>query len=238
MASNSRTDCFGPPIDFQNDQFSMTNSNDLPPGQRLAGLYAMADTSVLSEDSLVPAVSLAIAGGARIVQYRSKSDDPGLKQWQAVDLLHLCRGLKVPLIINDDLDLAASIGATGVHLGKDDAGVVEARERLGTEAIIGASCYGSLELAEQAWRDGASYVAFGRFFPSSTKPFAVHTEVAILREARERLPLPLCAIGGITISNVESLIEAGADMVAVAQGLFGDGDVKVTASQFARRFNS
>jgi len=203
---------------------------------KLAGLYALADTSVLSEDLLVPAVALAIDGGARVVQYRSKSDDPGLKQWQAVDLLHLCRGLDVPLIINDDLDLAAGIGAAGVHLGKDDAGVVEARERLGADAIVGASCYGSLELAEQAWRDGASYVAFGRFFPSSTKPFAVHTEVAILRAARERVPIPLCAIGGMNTTNAAAVIDVGADMVAVAQGLFGEGDVKVTASQFARLF--
>jgi len=202
----------------------------------LAGLYALADTSVLSEDLLVPAVALAIDGGARVVQYRSKSDDPGLKQWQAVDLLHVCRGLDVPLIINDDLDLAAEVGAAGVHLGKDDATVVEARERLGADAIIGASCYGSLDLAEQAWRDGASYVAFGRFFPSSTKPFAVHTEVAILRDARERIPIPLCAIGGINTSNAAAVIEAGANMVAVAHGLFGEGDVKVTASQFTRLF--
>ena len=202
---------------------------------KLAGLYAMADTSVLSEDLLVPATSLAIDSGARLVQYRSKSDDMALKEWQAVDLLHLCRSLNVPLIINDDIELAASIQADGVHLGKDDSAVAEARERLGDEVIIGASCYGSVPLAEQAWRDGASYVAFGRFFPSSTKPFAVQTEPAILIAARQAMPLPICAIGGITASNAAPLIEAGADMLAVAQGLFG-GDIRVTASQFARLF--
>ena len=202
---------------------------------KLAGLYAMADTSVLSEDLLVPATSLAIGGGARLVQYRSKSDDTALKEWQAVDLLHLCRGLDVPLIINDDIELAATIRADGVHLGKDDMPVAEARARLGDKVIIGASCYGSVALAEQAWKDGASYVAFGRFFPSSTKPFAVQTEPDILVAARQAMPLPICAIGGITTSNAATLAEAGADMLAVAQGLFG-GDVKVTASQFARLF--
>jgi len=169
------------------------------------------------------------------VQYRSKSDDMALKEWQAVDLLHLCRGLNVPLIINDDIELAAQISADGVHLGKDDMPVAEARQRLGGEAIIGASCYGSVALAEQAWKDGASYVAFGRFFPSSTKPFAVQTVPDILRAARQSMPLPICAIGGITTSNAAILVDAGADMLAVAQGLFG-GDIKVTASQFARLF--
>ena len=202
----------------------------------LTGLYAMADTSVLSEALLVPAVSLAIGSGARLVQYRSKSEDMALKEWQAVDLLHLCRGLNVPLIVNDDVDLAAAIHADGVHLGKDDGAVADARARLGDQAIIGASCYGSVALAEQAWKDGASYVAFGRFFPSSTKPFAVQTEPAILLAARQAMPLPICAIGGITTSNAATLGEAGADMLAVAQGLFGGGDVKVTASQFARLF--
>ena len=202
----------------------------------LAGLYAIADTSVLSEDLLVPATSLAIGGGARLVQYRSKSDDAALKEWQAVDLLHLCRGLSIPLIINDDLELAATIGADGVHLGKDDVSVVDARRRIGTEAIIGASCYGSIGLAEQAWRDGASYVAFGRFFPSSTKPFAVQTDAAILRAAKQRVPLPLCAIGGITTSNADALIDAGADLLAVVHGLFGEADVKVAAAQFSRLF--
>lgn len=210
----------------------MTNSDAF----QLAGLYAMADTSVLPEDLLVPATSLAIGSGARLVQYRSKSDDTALKEWQAVDLLHLCRGLNVPLIINDDVELAAAINADGVHLGKDDMTVADARARLGDEVIIGASCYGSVALAEQAWKDGASYVAFGRFFPSSTKPFAVQTEPAILTAAREAMPLPICAIGGITTSNAAALLEAGADMLAVAQGLFGGGDVKVTARQFARLF--
>lgn len=210
----------------------MTNSDAF----QLAGLYAMADTSVLPEDLLIPATSLAIGSGARLVQYRSKSDDTALKEWQAVDLLHLCRGLNVPLIINDDVELAAAINADGVHLGKDDMTVADARARLGDEVIIGASCYGSVALAEQAWKEGASYVAFGRFFPSSTKPFAVQTEPSILTAAREAMPLPICAIGGITTSNAAALLEAGADMLAVAQGLFGGGDVKVTARQFARLF--
>ena len=205
--------------------------------RELYGLYAMADTSVLGEEILVQAVSLALQGGARLVQYRSKADDPGLREWQAVDLLHLCRGMEVPLLVNDDVDLAQRIGAAGVHLGKDDRGVSEARERLGADAIIGASCYGSPGLAEQAWRDGASYVAFGRFFPSSTKPFAVRTEASILGAARQRMPLPMVAIGGITVATGGELVTAGADMLAVARGLFGQADIKAVAGQFARLFD-
>lgn len=200
------------------------------------GLYAVADTSVLGEDAMVPAVGLAIAGGATAVQLRAKDIDPGLLEWLAVDLLHLCRGLEVPLIINDDVDLAQRIGAAGVHLGKDDMAVTEARARLGSEAIIGASCYGSLDNALRARDTGATYVAFGRFFPSSTKPFAVQADPALLTEAKRRLDLPIAAIGGITPANAPRLIEAGADLLAVVQGVFGQRDVRAAARQLAQRF--
>ncbi|CAK0756255.1 Thiamine-phosphate synthase [Gammaproteobacteria bacterium] len=202
----------------------------------LQGLYAIADTSLIPEEQLVEKVGLALYGGARLVQYRDKSDDPGQREWQAIDLLHLCNSFKVPLLINDDVELAARIGAGGVHLGKDDMPVVQARSILGPSAIIGVSCYDDLACAVQAERDGATYVAFGRFFPSHTKPIAIQANPAILTEAKRCLRVPLAAIGGITANNASLLVAAGADLLAVVHGLFAQGDVRVAAAQLARLF--
>jgi thiamine-phosphate pyrophosphorylase len=177
-----------------------------------------------------------LAGGARLVQYRDKTDERSRRRSEALDLLALCRACSVPLIINDDLALAADLGADGVHLGRDDPRLDEARRRLGPEAIIGVSCYNQLERAAAAARAGASYVAFGRFFPSGTKPLAVQAHPDLLREARRTLGLPLVAIGGITPENGGALIEAGADMLAVVGGVFGQADVRAAALAFSRLF--
>jgi len=130
----------------------------------------------------------------------------------------------VPLIVNDDPRLAWDIGADGVHLGQDDPPYEEARALLGPEATLGVSCYNSLDRAVSAQRIGADYVAFGRFFPSKTKPRAKQAPLALLREARRQLSIPIVAIGGITPENGSALIEAGADRVAVIEGVFGQPD--------------
>jgi thiamine-phosphate pyrophosphorylase len=150
--------------------------------------------------------------------------------------LAVCHSAGVPLIVNDDLELAARIGADGVHLGKDDANPREARRRLGPRAIIGVSCYDRLEDALRAQKVGADYAAFGRFFPSSTKPLAVQATPALLSRARERLTLPLVAIGGVTPENGRSLISAGADMLAVVDGVFGQPDIHAAAAAFNNLF--
>jgi thiamine-phosphate pyrophosphorylase len=142
----------------------------------------------------------------------------------------------VPLIINDDVELAVHCGAAGVHLGRDDADLATARARLGTGAIIGVSCYADLERAREAAAAGADYLAFGRFFPSQTKPEAVPADPALLAAARRELDLPLCAIGGITPANAAPLLEAGADLLAVIQGLFGQPDVRAAAARFQALF--
>jgi len=202
----------------------------------LQGLYAIADTSLIPEERLVEKVGLALYGGARLVQYRDKSNDPGQREWQAVDLLHLCNSFRVPLLINDDVELAARIGAAGVHLGQDDMPIAQARALLGPSVIIGASCYDDLSLALQAERDGASYVAFGRFFPSHTKPIAIQANPELLTEAKRYLHVPLAAIGGITPDNAPLLVTSGANLLAVVHGLFAQGDICAAATQFARLF--
>jgi thiamine-phosphate pyrophosphorylase len=200
----------------------------------LSGLYAITDGAGLP--TLATAVESAIRGGARLIQYREKSMDRDRRLGEARSLLELCRGHGVPLIINDDVALAAEIGADGVHLGRDDGRVEGARVQLGPRAVIGVSCYNSMGCAVQAAHEGADYVAFGSFFASGSKPAAVRAPVTLLSEARRRLDIPLCAIGGITPQNGADLVAAGADMLAVIQGLFGATDVNATAKAYSKLF--
>lgn len=202
--------------------------------KKLHGLYAITDGAPLP--ALAAAVEAAVRGGARLVQYREKTADAPRRENEARMLLELSRGHGAALIINDDVELAAAVGADGVHLGKDDGEVSAARVRLGPQAIIGVSCYDSLERALIAARDGADYVAFGSFFASDTKPGAVRVAPALLRQARQKLDIPLCAIGGITPENGGELLEAGADMLAVIRGLFAAPDVESRARAYSALF--
>lgn len=197
------------------------------------GLYAITDSTITPADRMVEAVARAIQGGAVMVQYRDKGHDFARRAWEAQDLVTLCRSLKVPLIINDDVELAAHVGADGVHLGKDDAIVLHARDLLGPDAIIGVSCYDEMARAEHAVEMGADYIAFGSFFPSPTKPGAVRATPELLREAKQRLHVPVVAIGGITPENAPHLVEAGADLLAVISGVFAAPDIRTAAEQYA-----
>ncbi|MDO8890811.1 MAG: thiamine phosphate synthase [Sulfurimicrobium sp.] len=202
---------------------------------RISGLYAITpeqpDTA-----RLLSQVRAALGGGAQVVQYRSKSQDVALLHEQASELLALCHAFEVPLIINDTLRLADLCGADGLHLGREDGSLRQARVVLGAEKAIGVSCYNSLELAVQAEAEGADYVAFGSFFPSSTKPGAVAAPLSLLSEAKGRLSVPIVAIGGITIDNAASLIAAGADAIAVISGLFDAPDIHFAAQQYSQLF--
>jgi len=200
------------------------------------GLYAIADTTLIAPERLVAAVEQAVLGGAVAVQYRDKSGDTEMRRLQARALLQVCRGHHVPLIINDDTGLALDLGADGVHLGQDDPTPAEARRLLGEAVIVGASCYNRPELALHARAQGADYVAFGRFFASSSKPHAVQASVEMLAEVRPRLRLPIVVIGGITPENGASLLKAGADMFAVIQGVFGQPDPRAAAARYAALF--
>ena len=175
-------------------------------------------------------------GGARIIQYRDKSSDQAKRLKEATALLTLCRAHDVPLIINDDLALAQQIGADGIHLGRDDITLQQARSELGASAIIGISCYNSLQHAQDAESAGASYVAFGRFFTSATKPHAVKAEIELLQQAKKTLSIPMVAIGGITPENGAQLVQAGADMLAVIQGVFAQQDIRHACHKFAKLF--
>jgi thiamine-phosphate pyrophosphorylase len=200
------------------------------------GLYAITDEQLTAPAQLEHAVSEAIAGGAAVIQYRNKRGTARQRQQQAAALVQLCQPQNVPLIINDDVALAASVNADGVHLGKMDSSLAEARQQLGPQAIIGVSCYNSLEGALSAAEAGADYVAFGRFFSSHSKPDAQPAETPLLRQARQQLQLPIVAIGGITPANGQALLAAGADLLAAIHGVFGQSDIQAAASAYATLF--
>jgi len=203
----------------------------------LQGLYVITDPKLSPNQALHHRVKRALQGGAQLVQYRDKSGHPNRRRREVVDLLSLCRTYGVPLIVNDDVELAAVTGADGVHLGKNDSSAMLARQRLGDNAIIGISCYNSLHTALIAEKEGANYVAFGSFFPSPTKPQAVRASLSLLAQAHTQIGIPICAIGGITTQNAQSLIAAGADMLAVITHVFGHDDPKGAAQGFARLFS-
>ena len=200
------------------------------------GLYAITDERPDAPRQLPVCVSEAIAGGASVIQYRNKQGDAQQRRQTAGALLQLCQQHHVPLIINDDVALAASVNADGVHLGKTDASLAQARQQLGPQAIIGVSCYNSLERAMRAAQAGADYVAFGRFFSSHSKPDAPPAEASLLRQARRQLQLPIVAIGGITPENGQALVAAGADLLAAIHGVFGQPDIEAAASAYAALF--
>lgn len=203
------------------------------------GLYAITKTANQSLQQICDAVLAAINGGAVIIQYRNKhpfrDTFPVDPQKIARHLLEICRSNNVPLIINDDVNLAATVGADGVHLGKDDPYIEAASNKLGNDAIIGISCYNDLERAKQAQQQGASYVAFGRFFPSRTKPHAPTADIETLTLAKQQLKIPIVAIGGILPENGSQLIAAGADFLAVIDGVFAD-DPEQSAKNYSRLF--
>jgi thiamine-phosphate pyrophosphorylase len=200
----------------------------------LRGLYAItpdcADSAVLYEK-----VQRALEGGIALLQYRNKqsSNEPRLQE--AARLAVLARGYGVPLIINDDVGLTLQAGAQGVHLGREDGELSVARQRLPGK-VVGISCYDSLERARLAVAHGADYVAFGSVFPSLTKPAAVRAPLSLFGAARS-LGVPLCAIGGITLQNAETLIAAGADLLAVISDLFDAADITQRARQFGKLFS-
>jgi len=202
----------------------------LPP----RGLYAITDGP---RSDLIEVCTAAIAGGAAMLQYRDKTRDDARRREEAAALSSLCAKSKIPLIVNDDVELAAAVGAAGVHLGEDDADIASTRARLGPNAIIGVSCYDSLERARELAASGADYLAFGAFFPSPTKPHARAATLELLRDAWA-LNLPLVAIGGITAANGAALIDAGADFLAVISAVFGARDVREAARELSALFDS
>jgi len=203
------------------------------------GLYAITDSALTPPDILIESVEAAIRGGAVMVQYREKNAPMVERLSQATSLQAVCRNAGVPLLINDDPELAKRVGAAGVHMGQTDGSLTAARLLLGDQAIIGITCHADLTLARAGLEAGADYLAFGRFYASLTKPGAPAASPRVLTEAKS-FGRPLTAIGGVTVENGEPLIRAGADLLAVVGGLFGGftDDIERRAKAFERLFAS
>lgn len=211
----------------------MTDKSD-----RLKGLYVITDPELFTslQRNINDIVSDAIRGGARIVQYRNKTSPYADRVAEAQTIQTLCAKNNVTLLVNDDIDLAMEINADGVHLGQNDEALEVARKKLGRKKIIGITCHNNVALAQQAQQDSADYVAFGRFFPSKTKPTAPPASMNMLMEASKLLNVPIVAVGGITIANAQALILNGADMLAVSHGIFGASDISAAAQQLSNLF--
>ncbi len=203
---------------------------------RISGLYAITqqtdDTHRLLAD-----VRAALEGGARVIQYRDKSNRLALRIDQATQLHALCKLFDATFIVNDDVKLAQAVNADGVHIGSKDGKLETVRKQMPGK-LIGVSCYNSLDLAVEAEELGADYIAFGSFFPSNTKPEAVKAPLTLLQQAWQHISLPIVAIGGITVHNASQVIDAGADSVAVIRALFGAQDIMAAAKDFSRLFES
>ena len=187
---------------------------------------------------LLAVTKAALEGGVSLLQYRHKMAEPALRHQQATALQALCRAFDCPFIINDHVELALEIGADGVHVGGTDAAVAAVRQEIGTDMILGASCYGDLELARAAHAAGASYVAYGGFYPSRVKKYPVTTDIGILAMSHAAVPLPTVVIGGMTPENSAPLIAAGADMEAAISSVYLADDPRAAAAAFVRLFGS
>ena len=194
-------------------------------GAPLSGVYAITNENLQQGEKLLIAVEQALAGGARLIQYRNKTAPFADKVSEASQLKSLCHAYQARLLINDDVDLCQAVDADGVHLGQSDTGLRDARERLGARAIIGISCHNSDELVRQAVHNHADYIALGRFFPSLTKPGAPPASLTDLQRIRAMTTLPIVAIGGVTAENAASLIDNGADMLAAINYIFDADDI-------------
>lgn len=185
---------------------------------------------------LLDATEAGLRGGAALVQYRHKTASATLRREQAAQLQVLCGRYGCPFIINDFVDLAVELSADGVHVGGTDAAVAQVRATLGPGKIVGASCYGSMDLARAAHEAGASYIAFGGFYPSRVKKYEVTTSPGIVAQAKAEVPLPSVVIGGMTHENSAPLIAQGADMVAVISSVYFADEPEAAARAFAAMF--
>ena len=210
--------------------------NKTPCFSNVCGVYAVTDASVSTSSILIQQVESAILGGIRVLQYRAKNLSGKSAFKNAHDLALLCARYDVMFIINDDVELALAVKADGVHVGRDDGDLEYIRAAL-KQGILGVSCYNDLSRAQDMQARGASYVAFGRFFPSLTKPDAGQADISTLQKAKNSLSIPVVAIGGITPANAPALINAGADAIAVVNGIFGQSDIENAASEYARLFS-
>ena len=190
----------------------------------MAEIYAISDDILMPENLALEYVREILECGVKFFQFRSKK--AAKNERLASEILNLCEKFGTKFIVNDDVKFAKKIGANAVHLGRDDEDLKEAFEILGKDAYVGVSCYNDINLAINAAKNGASYVAFGSIFTSSTKPNAPKCGLEVVKEAKQILNLPVCVIGGINETNIGSLSHAKPDLIAVISAIYKDGNIK------------
>ena len=203
----------------------------------MRGLYAITP-AIASARRLHEMCAAALEGGAAILQYRNPRADAKMQLKQAAALAQLCRAFGALFVVNNHPRLAAQVGADGVHLGQNDMDLQAAREIVGPDAIIGATCHDSPQKARQAQKDGANYCAMGAFFPSPTKPDAIPCGLEKIAQAKHKCKLPIVAVGGINSQNITQVVRAGADSVAVVSALFAANDIRKAAQELSAAFSS
>lgn len=190
----------------------------------MAEIYAISDDLLMPENLALEYTREILECGVKFFQFRSKK--AAKNERLASEILNLCEKFGTKFIVNDDVKFAKKIGANAVHLGRDDEDLKEAFEILGKDAYVGVSCYNDINLAINAAKNGASYVAFGSIFTSSTKPNAPKCGLEVVKEAKQILNLPVCVIGGINETNIGSLSHAKPDLIAVISAIYKDGNIK------------
>ncbi|MFK5947817.1 MAG: thiamine phosphate synthase [Methylococcales bacterium] len=209
--------------------------------KKLSGLYAITNENLMPEKHFLSMAEAAISSGISILQYRDKSTDKNKRQRQASALKKLCDKHNVFFIINDDINLVTQVDADGIHIGINDCSIEETRDLIGTDKIIGVSCYNRMDLAIDAINKGANYIAFGSFFGSSIKPDAPRASSELISTFKHQSSLPVCCIGGITIENHQPLLDAGTDMLAVISDIFAqrnDEEISRKCAQYKNLFNT
>lgn len=202
------------------------------------GLYVITDCVNFDTPGLLNKTELILAAGISALQYRDKTHDPALRLERALALQKLCVRYKTVFIINDDVALAAQINADGVHIGREDMSCGVCRTLLGKDVLIGVSCYNRLQPALSAEKNGADYVAFGSFYPTTTKITVFRADMELLKRASSQLTVPVAAIGGISPENGAGLVAAGADLLAVVSSIYSSTDPRHVVSEFNSLFKS
>ena len=191
------------------------------------GLYLITNDDPIQ--LLLEKLQVALATGhIAMLQYRRKKIAKADQPLEVEQIKILCEKYQVPFVINDDLSLAEQFGL-GVHLGQSDGEITDAIQRLPQGVIIGRTCLNSLELAEKAIAEGASYVAFGAVYATSTKPEAGNVGIEVIQQARQKFDVPICAIGGLTVENSQTVIDAGASLCAVISDILGRSTAEIPA---------
>lgn len=199
---------------------------------KLSGLYAITDEVLTPDTTVVEQVQAVLESGIKIIQYRNKKDDDAVIEDVCIALQALCRQHEALFFIDDRPELAQKIGADGLHIGKDDMSLKEARA-IFTQGIIGVSCYGSIRLAKEAEQEGADYVAFGSFFKSPTKPKSGIVSMNVIEKAKAAVSIPVCVIGGIDSNNIHEVAQRNPDMISLVSAIF-QGDIKANITQIKK----